>query len=306
MTVLDWLLSGDPAVKRLTMKYLLDEESTYTDEGWIEAYLTRFDPEDKRWGHGIYGPKWISTFYTMRDLYHLEIDPGHTIYQQGLNTLLQHMWNPAIDVEDDICVVAMLASLVMHGKRSGKQLDEMLQYVLRNQQPDGGWNCNSLSGKTLISSIHTTLSVLEAFAEYKSHGHKTHISAIEKQTKDGQEYLLRKHLLRRESDNSLIVPYITQCHFPPRWKYDLLRVLYYFASIKYPYDSRMEEGLSILREKNKNGYMTKGTTHSGRLHFKLEKERFGRMNTLRGLIVLRHYDFDYYERLLVLPMRRDS
>ena len=302
MTILDWLLSGDPAVKRLTMKYLLDQNPAYTDEGWIEAYLNRFDPEAGRWGRGIYGPKWISTFYTMRDLYHLEIDPDNPVYQAGLETLLQHMWNPAKTLEKDICVVAMLACLVTHGRRSSRQLDEMLYYLLQNQQPDGGWNCNSLSGKTLKSSVHTTLSVLEAFAEYESQGHKTHLPAIEEQTKYGQEYLLRKHLFRRELDKSMIVPYITQFHFPPRWKYDLLRVLYYFASLEFPLDARMEEGLSILREKMKKGYLTKGSTHSGRLHFKLEQARSGRMNSLRGLIVLKYYDFACYEQLLVLPM----
>jgi hypothetical protein len=294
VTVLDWLLSGDPAVKRLTMKYLLGQEPAYTDEGWIEAYLNRFDPEERRWGRGIYGPKWTSTFYTLRDLYYLEILAEHPIYQQGLDTLLQHMWNQDTFVEDDICVVAMLAALVMHGRRSEKQIDEMMLYLLENQQPDGGWNCSGVSGKTLKSSIHTTLSVLEGFAEYNRHGHKTYQSAIEKQVKDGQEYLLRKHLFRRESDKSIILPYITQFHFPPRWKYDVLRVLCYFASIQYPFDSRMEEGLSILRDKIKKGYLTKGTTYSGRLHFKLEEGRFGRMNTLRGLIVLKHYDPEYY------------
>jgi hypothetical protein len=306
MTVLEWLLSGDPAVKRLTMKYLLGQDDTYTDAGWIEAYITRFDPAEKRWGQGIYGPKWISTFYTMRDLCHLEIDPNHPIYQQGLDTLLQHMWNPAIKVETDICVVAMLACLVMHGRRQGRQLDEMMHYLLRNQQPDGGWNCSSLSGGTSKSSIHTTLSVLEAFAAYQSFGRETHLSGTREQTKGGQEYLLRKHLFRRETDQSMIVPYITQFHFPPRWKYDLLRALHYFASIQHPLAPRMEEGLSILRDKIRRGYLNKGTSHSGRLHFRLEEGRFGRMNTLRGLIVLKHYDFAYFRQLLALPMSGEA
>lgn len=298
MKNIDFLLEGDPSVRRLTQKYLLDQETTYTDQGWIHDFLSCFDSEQGTWGNGIYGPKWISTFYTLRDLMSLEIDPKHPIYQEGLQTLIAHMWNPDEFMEDDVCVVAMLVSLLTYGRYDPSPIAEMMQYLIRKQLPDGGWNCVSAYRTALHSSIHTTLSVLEAYRDYEREGYREELERVREQAKEGQEYLLRKRLLRRESDGELIVPYITQFHFPTRWKYDVLRALVYFTSIQYPYDPRMEEALELLREKIKKAYLTKGTTYSGRLHFSMETSRIGRMNTLRGLQVLKYYDPDYYNKLI--------
>ena len=49
-------------------------------------------------------------------------------------------------------------------------------------------------------------------------------------------------------------------------------------------------------------YLTKGATYTGRLHFTMETTRIGRMNTLRGLLVLKHYDREYYDRLIAMDI----
>lgn len=298
MRILDFLLASDPAVRRQTQVYLLGEEPPYTTDGWIGEFLSRYDTEKRTWGNGIYGPKWISTFYTMRDLKSLEIDPQHPIYQQGLKTLTDHMWNPEKFVEDDVCVVAMLISLVAYGKHPDPLIDEMIHYLLEQQLPDGGWNCSAVHGHSTKSSIHTTLSVLEAYADYEKEGYGELLHAIKEQTFAGQAYLLRRHLMFRESNHEIILPYIVDFHFPTRWKYDVLRALYYFATINYPYEPALKEGLELLKKKFEKGFLTKGPTYSGRIHFQMEPARIGAMNTLRGLIVLKHYDPDYYLELI--------
>lgn len=298
MKIMEFLFDSDPTVKRLTQIHLLGEESPYTTDGWIGEFLSRFDAEKKTWGDGIYGPKWISTFYTMRDLMSLEIDPQHPVYQQGLKTLAKHMWSPEEFVEDDVCVVAMLVSLLSYGKHPEPLIDEMIDYLLEWQMPDGGWNCSAVYGHSTKSSIHTTLSVLEAYADYEKEGYRTLLPAIQEQTKRGQAYLLRRNLMRRESNNEIILPYITDFHFPTRWKYDVLRALCYFAAIGYPYEPAMEEGFTLLKKKFEKGYLTKGPTYSGRLHFGMETSRIGAMNTLRGLIVLKHYDPAFYNETI--------
>ncbi|MFD1032398.1 hypothetical protein [Metaplanococcus flavidus] len=281
MKVMDILLGSDPAVRRQTQLYLLGEENPYSDDGWVGEFLSCYNTETHTWGNGIYGPKWISTFYTMRDLQSLEI-----------------MWNPEEFVEDDVCVVAMFVSLLTYGQHPSQVIDEMIQYLLKWQMPDGGWNCSAVYGTSRKSSIHTTLSVLEAYADYEKHGYRNLLPAIKEQIPAGQAYLLRRNLMHRESTNEIILPYIVQFHFPTRWKYDVLRALVYFASIKHPYEPALEEGLELLKKKFEKGYLTKGPTHSGRLHFKMEKNRFGAMNTLRGLMVLKEYDQGFYEDLL--------
>lgn len=298
MRIIDFLLDSDPAVRRQTRLYLLSEHPPYTEDGWIGAFLALFNEEKKTWGNGIYGPKWISTFYTMRDLKSLEIDPQHPIYQQGLKTLTDHMWNPEESVEDDVCVVAMLIGLLTYGKHPESIIDEMVHYLLQQQMTDGGWNCSAVYGHSTKSSIHTTLSVLEACADYEKHGYRNLLPSIKEQTPEGQAYLLRRNLLRRESTHEIILPYIVDFHFPTRWKYDVLRALSYFAASQYPYEPALEEGLELLKNKFEKGYLTKGPTLTGRLHFQMETTRIGAMNTLRGLIVLKWYDPDYYQEII--------
>lgn len=298
MTIIDFLMDSDPAVKRMTKLYLLGEQNSYTVDGWIGDFLSNYDVEKNTWGNGIYSPKWTSTFYTLRDLKSLEIDPMHQIYQQGLKTLISHMWNPDKFVEDDICVVAMLVSLLTYGQCSEAIINEMVQSLLSLQMPDGGWNCAVIYSHSTKSSIHTTLSVLEAYADYQKEGYSKEIPAIKEQELKGQDYLLRRKLMYRESTNEIILPSIVQFHFPTRWKYDVLRVLSYFAGIRYPYEPSLEDGLNILKKKIERGYLTKGTTYPGKIHFPLNNTKIGAMNTLRGLFILKYYDVDFYYEII--------
>ncbi len=303
MNIQEWLLeSSDPAVQRLTKKYLLNEKTEYVEEGWIKKFLSLYDGTNHTWGNGYYSPKWISTFYTLRDLASIEINLENKIYQQGLKILIRELWNKKSSVSKDVCVVAMFISLLIHGGYRDGVVFEMLDYILENGQPDGGWNCEAKRSGTKNSSVHTTLTVLEALRDIN-----TSINIISNQYRkneilhviqEGQEYLLRKKLMRKESDNSLIFRDIDKFHFPTRWKYDYLRALVYFASIQYPYDVRMEEALSLLKNKIDKGYLTKGTTYTGRHHFKMEQQKIGSMNTFRGLYVLKFYDKDYYQTLI--------
>ena len=304
-TLLDCLLSGDPAVARMARRYLLDTETPYVTQGWTEAFLERFDPDTGRWGKGIYGPKWISTFYTMRDLASLEIDPGHPVYQRGLDTLLEKLMDPARAEGHDLCVVAMFAGLLAYGRRDAALIRPLLLCLSRHRQPDGGWNCDSIRRDTRKSSVHTTLSALEAFADCGATGGVPLAEELRGMAESGREYLLRKRLLRRESDGALILPRVAEFHFPTRWQYDALRALLYFASVSHPFDPRMAEALDLLKARFRRGYLLRGSAYSGLTHFRMETGRVGRMNTLRGLRVLRQYDPDLCARLLRQPVPVD-
>ncbi len=302
MTVIDNLMQSDPSVARMTRKYLLGENPDYVEDGWISLFLERFDKNKGTWGNGIYSPKWISTFYTLRDLVSLEIDPEHPIFQKGLDTLEENMWSDKWH-EDDVCVVAMLVSLMTYGKRDAMLVNAMVDYLVDTQIKDGGWNCATRYESTDNSSINTTLSVLEAYRDYEKYGYTKHLKIIHDQLKSGQDYLLKRQLMFRLKNGDLIISYIKDFHFPTRWKYDVLRALCYFASVDYKKVPELSAALSLLNKKFKRGYLLKGPTYTGLHHFKMETGKFGAMNTLRGLMVLKAFEPEHYDEIISMEMR---
>lgn len=68
------------------------------------------------------------------------------------------------------------------------------------------------------------------------------------------------------------------------------------------YEPPLEEGLKLLKNKFEKGNLTNGTTLTGRLHFQMETTKIGAMDTLRGLIVLKWYDPDYYQEIISKEM----
>lgn len=297
MHVFDWLQTGDPAVARMTHLYLLDTTEPPVENGWIGRLLSRYDPANQGW-EGIYGPKWVSTFYTLRDLVALEVDPTNQALQDALSTLLKRMWGKIDSLTKDVCVVAMFLEMLSYANRLNVQTDEMIDYLLKTRLPDGGWNCDMRKKDQTVASIHTTCSVLEGFDRYLKVGGTHRIAELKASVFEGREYLLRKKLFKRERDDAVMFPAITDAHFPTRWKYDLLRGLMYFATSGATYDPRMEEALDWLETKMKKGLMPKGSTYSGRLHFVMESDRYGRMNTLRALIVFKRFRPQTYECLV--------
>ncbi|MHA2168645.1 MAG: hypothetical protein ACXAB7_01905 [Candidatus Kariarchaeaceae archaeon] len=70
--IIDWLLSSDPSISFQVKRDLLDlpvndwikDQKRIATNGWGNKLLGLQD-EDGRWGGGLYGPKFISTHYTM-------------------------------------------------------------------------------------------------------------------------------------------------------------------------------------------------------------------------------------------------
>jgi len=114
MNVLEWLLAGDPAVARATLRDLLGREAPYREDGLVARYLALQDPETGQWGGGVYSPKWVSTHYTMMELKDLGVDPADPRYQRGLRVLVDAMWRPGGRESKkrwlDACVAAMMLS----------------------------------------------------------------------------------------------------------------------------------------------------------------------------------------------------
>jgi hypothetical protein len=308
MNVISWLKKQDPTIEYLTNHYLLNQNDIQNNQGLIKKYLDLFDPSKNTWGNGYYGPKWISTHYTMLELRYLEITFDHPIYQAGIETLMKHLWknkgmyNKVRKV--DLCIAGMLLTLSCYGKSRNPKIDEIIDYILMHQYKDGGWNCMWDSGKNPnISSMHTTMNILEGLRDYLDYGYQYRKDEVSQVIHQATELLLSRALFKSFSNEKPIHEDMIKPHFPYRWKYDILRALEFMDSIHHPYDLRMKDGLLILKHQLKGPFMQKGTTISGLTHFKLEKGKYGAFNTFRVLKVFKRYLSDEYLNLIQIEIK---
>jgi len=214
-----------------------------------------------------------------------------------MKTLLNHMWTDDHKYTD-ICVIAMLLRTGIYAGIDQKDVSSMLDYLISNQLPDGGFNCDSIKRKVKSSSIHTTLSVLEALSSLKRSSYQFDHFLIRQIEFEAKEFLLRKQLIRRERDRSIIKSYITQFHYPFRWQYDVLKALVFFATDGAPLNMRMNEALNLLESRFSDGKISKGQMFAGLNHFKLEDENRSRVLTYYGLVVLKYYDKPKFIRII--------
>jgi hypothetical protein len=305
--VIKWLMEGDSSIQFQTKRDLIgatDSELTnlqskITEEGWGRRLLDLRDKETDTWGNGIYSPKWISTHYTLLQLKDMGTPSANPYYIESSKLLLNRMWFKnglvAKNRYQDLCITAMLISICCYCKIQSENINQIVDYILDKQYSDGGWNCSWDKGDA-HSSVHTTLTVLEAFRDYEVSGYTYRIEEMKIAIPKAWEFLLRKHLFRSERTGEVIHNTMLMLSYPCRWKYDILRCLDYFQSVGKSYDSRMDEALDIIISKKRNDNLWPVQhKHVGLVHFDMEKTgQASRWNTLRVLRVLKRYKTEEY------------
>lgn len=304
--LIDWLLAGDVSLQYLTRKYLLAEsEETLLPlrkriavEGWGKAFLDARNPSG-HWGKRFYQPKWTSTHYTLLDLRCLEVEPVEPI-QETLQLILEERMGEEGSIREsaqmrepgDICVNGMFLNYASFFGVPETQLAPIVDYLLDNVLPDGGFNCSWKYTDTNHSSMHSTISVLEGLWEFQKAGHSHRQEDIEMTRKGAEEFLFQHRLYKSDKTGRVIDPSWTRLAYPPRWHYDILRALVYFADAGTPYDARMEDALQVLLSKRRpDGTWPLQAPHPGHVHFELEPVGSpSRLNTLRALRVLKYFE----------------
>lgn len=164
---------------------------------------------------------------------------------------------------------------------------------------DGGWNCMLLrSGNPKISSVHTTLSVLEGLDMYEKSNQSYRMKAVKTNIDSGIRCLLERKLIYVKGTNKPINTHVAGHHYPPRWKYDYLRVLEFLAKRQYPLSDKIKPALDHLKKKLRHGRLSRGSQISGIVHFKIEAETYGYFNTLRAYKILKVYDQSLYQKVM--------
>jgi hypothetical protein len=311
VTLLDWLLASDPAIRWQVLRDLVHapdevvaaERARLATEGWA-ARLLALQGKDGLWDGGAcfpgryfehrdeyYGQPWTSTLPTLQLLHHFGIEPRHERVRQAVELVKdrcrwEHAGQPFFSGEVEPCINGRTVTL---GTYFGQDVSDVVARLLDEQLEDGGWNCEVENG-SIRSSFATTINVLEGLLAHEraTGGSAKSIAARRR----GEEYLLERKLMRRKSTGEIVNPAWLQFSFPVRWHYDVLRALEYFRSVGDVHDSRMDEAIELLRSKRQpDGTWLLENTHPGKIDFALEDgdNRPSRWNTLRALRVLNWY-----------------
>ncbi|MCD5344727.1 hypothetical protein LR392_21125 [Arthrobacter sp. AK04] len=308
MDLTAWLLESDPALRWQVLRDLADappeqvraERELVATHGW-GARLLALQGADGQWDGGTYWPDhdddphgqpWTATTYSLLLLRDFGLNPASREARRAVSLVREKSrWEegnqPFFEGETEPCINGMVVGL---GAYFGENVDTVVERLVSEQLPDGGWNCEAGHGSTR-SSFHTTICVLEGLRQHEHAAGGTGASRAARHR--GEEYLLDRRLHRRKSTGSEVDPGWLQFSYPTRWFYDVLRGLDYFRSAGGTPDERLGEAAEVVRSRQQpDGTWLLENTHPGKVHFTLEDGdgQPSRWNTLRALRALRWYE----------------
>lgn len=303
--LINWLLEGDVSIQYQVHRDLLGDDKKNLQariaiEGWGKQFLSK-RKKDGNWGIKFYQPKWTSTHYTLYDLRNLCIAPNNPLIQESIEIILEN--EKASDGGilaigrnqlSDLCINGMFLNYASYFNASEKDLKSVVDCILSQIMPDGGFNCRSNRYNTVHSSLHTTLSVLEGITEYEINQYNYRLKELINAKKSAIEFILLHQLFISDRTGEIINKDFLKLTYPRRWRYNILSALDYFQHARIQWDDRMKPAIQVLLKKqNKDSTWNTQAKHPGRVHFEMEKAgKPSRWNTLRAMRVFKHFEIE--------------
>ncbi|MBT8315507.1 MAG: hypothetical protein KJP26_13690 [Maribacter sp.] len=304
--LIEWLLKGDVSIQYQVHRDLLgvdrkDLQDRIATEGWGKRFLIKRKPNG-HWGQRFYQPKWTSTHYTLLDLRNLNLDSGNVKVRETIGMVLDGnksedggiRLGPSTSAHSDVCVNGMFLNYASYFKTREQRLHAIVDCILKEKMPDGGFNCRTTRSGATHSSLHTTLSVLEGIASFQDAGYTYRTNDLQNARDSAEEFILLHQLFLSDRTGEIIRKDFLRLSYPGRWRYDILKALDYFQFANSQWDSRMNPALDILlKKRNKDTTWNVQAKHPGKVHFDMETAgKPSRWNTLRALRVLKHFNID--------------
>jgi len=305
---IDWLLDSDPAISWQAMRDLTDAtpaaiaavRARVAHEGLGAEILARQE-RDGSWCKAD-APVWLPTLFTLLLLRATGVDRTDPAVESAVARLEANLrwsnqpnWNlrsaelggnPFFDGEVEPCINGGVLAL---GAYFGRSTESLAHRLVGEQLDDGGWNCEA--PKSVRSSFHTTICVLEGLLEYeRAVGSAPEIAAARRR---GEEYLLKRALFRRLSTGEVANPGFLELAFPPRYHYDVLRALDYLRAANVQPDTRIDDAVRVIESKQQaDGRWVLDRAYDEALAVPVGESTGepSRWNTLRALRVLRWYE----------------
>jgi hypothetical protein len=305
--VIDWLLDSDPSIRWQVLRDLVHappeevaaERARVATEGW-GARLVAMQADDGTWGGAAWNRGWDSTLHILLLLRDFGLDPESPGAQRALRRVRDNVtWkgsgppeaddNGFFEGETEPCINGQVGAA---GAYFRQDVGGIIERLLGEQLPDGGWNCEAQNG-SIRSSFNTTICVLEALLEWERAGNGT--PNVNEARRHGEEYLLERRLFHRKSTGEAIendrkggVSWL-QFAFPNWWHYDVLRGLEYLRRAGVTADELMAEAIELVESKRgSDGRWALETRYPGVVPVEIDGEvgEPSRWITLRALRVL--------------------
>ncbi len=283
MTVVDWLLDADPAIRWQVLRDLTHEpeavvaaeRARVTSEGW-GARLLALQAPDGRWGGRPWSLDYTDTFHVLELLRRFGLDPASQAARRAIGLVVEHVtWrDPDFETpwadhrffqgEVEPCING---NVVATGAYFGVDMAPLVDRLLGEQLSDGGWNCEVENGAT-VSSFGTTINVLEGLLGFeRATGGSTTLRTARRR---GEAYLLERRLFRRKSTGEVIDPSWLRFSFPTWWHYDVLRGLDYLREADVGPDGRVAEAVEVVEgNRAPDGRWPLQNVHAGEAYFEM-------------------------------------
>lgn len=315
-SVIRWLLDSDPSIRWQVMQDLMHapadevaaERARVATEGW-GAHLLALQGADGSWAGAAWNQGWDSTMHVLMLLRDMGLDPASEQAQRAVRLVRDHVhwpgwdwdgtWrgmvfvgNPFFAGEVEPCINGQVGAV---GAYFGQDIERIIDRLLAEQLPDGGWNCEAQNGSTR-SSFNTTICVLEALLEHELTGGAN--PDVPEARLRGQEYLLERRLFHRLSTGEVIErdrkgeSRWTRFAFPNWWHYDVLRALEFMRRAGVSPEERVAEAIDLVESRRgSDGRWPLDVQYPGKMPIEINEGEGqpSRWITLRALRVLDWY-----------------
>src|SRR5258707_11342132 len=233
MSVIDWLLEGDPAIRWQVLRDLTNaaadegaaERARVEHDGWGARLLALEDP-DGLWAGGACfpasytgsepGQPGTATMHTLQTVQFLGLDPTSESARRATGLIAEngrweHEGQRYFDGEVEPCINGRT---IETGAHFGVDVSPIVERILGERLADGGWNCEAERG-SVRSSFDSTINVLDGLLEFERVTGGS--AAVRSARRGGEEYLLERDLFRRKSTGEVAVPEYLEFAFPYYW-----------------------------------------------------------------------------------------
>lgn len=171
--------------------------------------------------------------------------------------------------EVDVCINSFTLAT---GAWLGADVSALATWFVEHRLEDGGWNCEAEEADSTRSSFHSTLNAIRGMLQYEQ---ITGDHSLREARHGGEEYLLTRRLLFRESTGERVGDFVEQFIYPNRYWYSALAALDHFreASLyegRSP-DPRLAEAIDVVRAKQQpDGTWLQDDRLAGRVWFDVD------------------------------------